>query len=112
MQGLAGQKASMQIVPSAGANEVAGSETAFESETAFGSLRQDVRSRIPHLVDAVAESHQLLTGFDLPAQEGLGPRRVGDLEDHVERGSGRTAVQRSLQRANGADDRRDQIRPG
>ena len=57
-------------------------------EHPFGRPREDVGSRIAHLVDAMAEAHQLLAGLDLPAQDSLGPRCVPDLEHHVERRPG------------------------
>ena len=73
---------------------------------------QDVGARIADFVDAVAEAHQPLARLDLPAQHLLGARDLGDLEDHVERGTGRAAVQRPFQCADGARDRGDEVRSG
>ena len=52
----------------------------------------------------MTEPHQLLAGLDLLSQIRFRSRRIADLEDHVERRTGRAAVQRTLQRADGSDD--------
>ena len=81
-------------------------------EEPLGGGGQHVGPRIAHLVDAVAEAHQLLAAGDLVAQHRLGPRRLADLEHHVEGRTGRAAVERALERAERADHRRDQVGPG
>ena len=57
-------------------------------EHPLGGRGEHVGARIADLVDAVAESHQLVAALDLPAQERLGARRLADLEHHVERRPG------------------------
>ena len=81
-------------------------------EQPLGGGGEHVGARVANLVDAVAESHQPLAAFDLPAQQRFGARGVADLEHHVERRAGRAAVQRPLQRADRADDRRDEVGAG
>ena len=61
------------------------------------AVGEDVGAGIAHLVDAVAESHQLLAAPRFCAQDRFGARRVADLEDHLERRPWRAAVERPFQ---------------
>ena len=60
----------------------------------------------------MAEAHQPLARFDFLAQHFLGAGDVADLEDHVQRRAGRAAVQRTLERADGAGDGGDKVGAG
>ncbi len=76
---------------------------------ALCGLGQDVCARIAHPVDAMSESHQALSPFELGADDGLGALGRADFEDHVERRAGRPAMQRSLERSHRPRDRGDDI---
>ena len=76
----------------------------------LGGACQDVGARIANPVDAVAESHDALAAIQLRANDRLGAVRRADFEHHVERGTGRAAVQRTFERADGAGDGRDHVR--
>ncbi len=58
------------------------------------------------------EAHQALAALELMAQQRLGALGRPDLEDHVQRGAGRTAVQRAFQSTQGAHHGGGQIRLG
>jgi hypothetical protein len=74
-----------------------------------GGPLQHLGARVAHLVDAVAEAHQPLAAGEHGAHVGLGPLGAADREDHVEGRAGRAAVQRPLQRAEGAHQGREHV---
>ena len=49
---------------------------------------QHIRAGITHPVDAMSESHEALSPFELGANDGFGPFGSADFEDHIERGAG------------------------
>ncbi len=78
-------------------------------EEGFGGAGEHGGARVVHLVDPVAEAHQPFAAGELLAQHRLGPFGRADLEDRVERRAGRAAVQRTLERADRADQRREEV---
>jgi len=60
----------------------------------------------------MSEPHQPLAAIQFRADDGLGAVRGADLQDGVERRTGCSAVERTLERADRAGDRRNEIRPG
>ena len=75
----------------------------------LGGVGQDIRARIAHSVDAMSESHEALAPIQLGADDGFRALGRADFEHHVERRTGRAAMQWALERAHGAGDRRDDI---
>ena len=57
----------------------------------------------------MAESHQPFAAIELGADHRFGALGSADLEHHVERRTGRAAMQRALERADGAGDRGDDV---
>ena len=57
----------------------------------------------------MSESHEALAAIEFGADDGFRALGRADLEHHVERGTGRAAMQRALERADRAGDRRDDI---
>src|SRR5438132_12725977 len=84
----------------------------ISTEEPLGGGSEDVGPRVAHFVHAMAETHQPFSRLDFPAQHLFGSRRIADFEDHVERRAGRAAMQRTLERADRADNRRNEIRAG
>src|SRR5262245_21561274 len=78
----------------------------------LGGVRQHVGARVAHAVDTMAESHQALAAIELRADDGLGVFGRADFQHHVERRTGRAAVKRTLERAEGACDRRAHVGTG
>jgi len=73
-------------------------------------LRQDIGTRVTHAVDAMSESHETLAPIELGADDRFRALGSADFEDHVQRGTRRPAVQRTLERADRAGDRRNDVR--
>src|SRR5690606_11176364 len=67
-------------------------------EHALRRRAEHVGAWIAHLVDPVAEAHQALASRELRREHGFRPLGITDLEHGVERGTGRTAVERTLER--------------
>jgi hypothetical protein len=53
----------------------------------------------------MSEAHQPLASIEFGPNDGFGALGGPDFEDHVERGTGRTAMQWTLQGAHGAGNR-------
>ena len=67
------------------------------------------RPRIAHAVNAVPHAHHAAAGVELGLDPRGRARRVAHGVEHVEHGSGRTAVQRALERADAGDDGGDDV---
>src|SRR5262249_17540720 len=58
----------------------------------FGCMGKNVGTGITHAVDAMSKSHEALTAIKSGANHRLRALRSADFEDHVQRGSRRSAV--------------------
>ena len=72
---------------------------------ACSGLRQDVRPRIAHAIDAMSESHQTLAPIQLGADDEFCALGSAGLEHHIERWTWRAAMERALERPDGTGDR-------
>src|SRR3989442_7412478 len=72
---------------------------------ALGGLGEDVGAGVPDSIDAMSESHETLAPLQFGADDGFRALLRADFEYHVERWPGCAAMQRTLERADGAGDR-------
>ena len=95
-----------------GARQLVQLHVAAAQKHPLGGDVENISAGVAHPINPVAEAHQLLAPFELVAQIRFGARRLADFEDHVERGAGRAAVQRPLERTDCAGDGGDEVGAG
>src|SRR6266705_1144586 len=76
---------------------------------AFGSSGKHIRTRVTHAVDAMSESHETLAPIEFGADDTFRPFGSTDFEHHIQRRTRCAAMQWTLECADGAGDRGNDI---